>query len=98
MLSHCANPQCSKPFLRLGLGKLFLVETECVAGTGELRAAPSPYVRQQRGRLARYWLCQQCAPVWTLIYERQQGIVLVPLPKPPARAMTESAGVVGETA
>jgi hypothetical protein len=27
MLSHCANSQCSKPFLRLREAKLFLVET-----------------------------------------------------------------------
>jgi len=30
MLSRCANSQCSRPFLRLRQGKLFLVETECV--------------------------------------------------------------------
>jgi len=28
----------------------------------------------------RYWLCDQCAQVWTLVHDR--GIVLVPLPAP----------------
>jgi hypothetical protein len=28
MLSHCANPLCGTPFVRLREGKLFLVETE----------------------------------------------------------------------
>jgi hypothetical protein len=31
MLSRCANSQCSKPFLRLREGRLFLVETGPVA-------------------------------------------------------------------
>lgn len=46
MLSHCANSQCLRPFLRLGQGKLFLVETECVAKSGGLRSPSSPRMRQ----------------------------------------------------
>jgi hypothetical protein len=37
MLSHCANPLCSTPFVRLREGKLFLVETESGA-SAEVRA------------------------------------------------------------
>jgi hypothetical protein len=81
MLSHCANPQCSKPFLRLGQGRLFLVETECVAKLGELTAPPSPYARRQPRRVERYWLCDQCAQLWTLVHDPHQGIVLLPLPQ-----------------
>jgi hypothetical protein len=97
MLSHCANLPCSKPFLRLGQGKLFLVETEGVAKSGELTAAPSPSMRIPPHRLERYWLCDQCALAWTLIHDRSRGIVLVPLPQPSATnvAMVEQ---VGETA
>ena len=40
MLSHCANSRCSRPFLHLRQGKLFLVETEGVS-SGEVTAAPS---------------------------------------------------------
>jgi len=83
MLSHCANLQCSRPFLRLRQGKLFLVETECVAKTGELMPPSSPHARQRPRQVERYWLCDQCAEVWTLVHDQYQGIALVPLPRPP---------------
>jgi hypothetical protein len=38
MLSHCANPLCSTPFVRLREGKLFLVETESGAPAEKVRA------------------------------------------------------------
>jgi hypothetical protein len=38
MLSRCANSQCSKPFLRLREGKLFLVETEGLARLGSVKS------------------------------------------------------------
>lgn len=83
MLSHCANLQCLRPFLRLGQGKLFLVETDSIAKSGEMIAPPSPRMRQQPRRLERYWLCDQCAEVWTLVHDRHNGISLVALPRPP---------------
>jgi hypothetical protein len=83
MLSQCANSRCSRPFLRLRQGKLFLVETDSAARSGELTAPPSAHMRLQPRRVERYWLCDQCAGVWTLVHDRQQGIVLVPLPRPP---------------
>ena len=81
MLSHCANPECASPFLRLGQGRLFLVETEFEAKLGDLIAPTSPYTRRQARRLERYWLCDQCAQVWTLVHDRIQGIALLPLPQ-----------------
>jgi hypothetical protein len=81
MLSHCANLECSRPFLRLRQGKLFLVETEFAAKPGEMRVPMSPRVRHQPRRVERYWLCDQCAEVWTLVHERNRGIVLVALPR-----------------
>ena len=80
MLSHCANSRCSKPFLRLGEGKLFVVEAEGTARSGEPTVPFSPYARRPPRRVERYWLCDQCAHSSTLVYERQQGIALVPLP------------------
>jgi hypothetical protein len=80
MLSQCANSQCSRPFLRLGQGKLFLVETEYVAKSGELTAPSSPRMRPQPRQVERYWFCEECAEIWTLVHDRSQGIVLVPLP------------------
>jgi hypothetical protein len=83
MLSHCANLKCLKPFLRLGQGRLFQVETECVAKLGELTSPSSPRMRQQPRRIERYWLCDGCAEVWTLVHDRRRGITLVLLPRPP---------------
>ena len=79
MLSHCANPQCSKPFLRLREGRLFLVET--VAKVEEAAVYPSRYVRKPARRVERYWLCDLCAEAWTLMNDRNRGIVLAPRPK-----------------
>ena len=81
MLSHCANSQCSKPFLRLREGKLFLVETGRPK-PGEPESPPFLQARQVHRRVERYWLCDQCAAVWTLIHDREQGIRLTPLPRP----------------
>ena len=79
MLSHCANAQCSKSFLRLGQGKLFLLETETMAESGEL-TAPSRHERRPPRHVERYWLCDNCAVIWTLIHDNRQGIVLASRP------------------
>jgi hypothetical protein len=86
MLSHCANSLCGKPFLRLGQGKLFLVERASEAKAGESTEPPSPHLRLQPRQVERYWLCDQCAVVWTLVHDRKLGIVLVPLPRVAASA------------
>jgi hypothetical protein len=98
MLSHCANSRCSRPFLRLGQGRLFLVETECVPRSGELRASSSARIRPQSRLVERYWLCDQCAEVWTLVHDRRQGIVLVPLARAPVGAKLTMTEQYGETA
>src|SRR5258708_30151484 len=84
MLSNCANTGCSKPFLRLSEGKLFLVETDLGGQPGE--AAPPPFLRARpKRRGERYWLCDRFATEWTLIFSRGQGIQLAPAPRPVAR-------------
>jgi hypothetical protein len=94
MLSHCANPQCSTPFLRLRQGRLFLVETEGLAQTGKAKSSTSGQIRIPPRRVERYWLCDQCADVWTLVHELNQGIVLMPLPRAVASAGRNEAGVL----
>ena len=97
MLSQCANAKCAKPFLRLREGKLFLVETEQTSRSGH--SAPPPFVRaRQVPRLVEhFWLCNECAAQWTLIYDRDRGIALAPLRKPvtgvPTTAAATQAGV-----
>ena len=81
MLSHCANSQCARPFLRLGEGRLFQVETAGYGvAAGDLTAQPSPHLRHAPRRVERFWLCDQCAQVWTLVHDRNQGVVLAALP------------------
>ena len=82
MLSHCANEQCHKPFLRLREGKLFLVETERLTKPGESSVPPFVRAKQHPRRVEHYWLCNDCAAEWTLIYDRDHGVALAPLRRP----------------
>jgi|SRR5580698_2125270 len=82
MLSRCANSQCGKPFLRLRDGKLFLVETDRVAKPGESAAPPFVRARRQQRLVEHYWLCDDCAAEWTLVYDRENGVALVALRRP----------------
>ena len=79
MLSRCANSKCSKPFLKLREGKLFLVETERVNKPEE--SSPPPFVRARRElrHVEHFWLCDDCAALWTLVYDQGSGVVLAPL-------------------
>ena len=79
MLSHCANSECHKPFLRLREGKLFLVETDRLTKRGEPSVPPFVRARQQQRQVEHYWLCDECAMQWTLIYDRERGVALAPL-------------------
>jgi hypothetical protein len=94
MLSRCANSQCGKPFLRLRDGKLFLVETERVTKPGESAAPPFVRARQQPRLVEHYWLCDDCAAQWTLVYDRESGIALVALRRP-AASVAAGTAVIG---
>ncbi len=82
MLSHCANPQCHKPFLRLREGKLFLVETDRVAKPGQPAVPPFVRAKQPQRHVEHYWLCDGCAAEWTLMYDKDNGVALTPLRRP----------------
>ena len=98
MLSRCANSQCSKPFLRLREGKLFLVETGLPEKLGPSNGNGSVHVRERQPRIERLWLCDECAVYWTLIYDREQGILLAPLRKPATRVPATNELPPGATA
>ncbi len=80
MLSHCANSQCSKPFLNLREGKLFVVEAD--TKTQNQPASPFVRVKPRQQKLEHYWLCDECAAHWTLVSHQVQGIEMTPLRKP----------------
>jgi hypothetical protein len=86
MLSHCANSQCGTAFLRLQQGKLFLVETDYASKSRTDEAFAPPHKRKPPRSTERYWLCDRCAQAWTLVQDKNRGIVLLPLVTPAARA------------
>jgi len=93
VLHKCANSNCTNRFRQLSQGKLFLVDTEPVAGPARRRARSRP---QPAHRVEYYWLCEQCAFVLTLSYEKGRGVIAVPRPEP-ARKMPVAAVSVVET-
>jgi hypothetical protein len=76
MLHKCANPACTSLFRRLSLGKLFVLETE----NGDAPIASRSRRDRSLRHVERYWLCDSCACLLTLTYERGRGMVTVPLP------------------
>ena len=100
MLHKCANPDCENTFRQLNQGKLFLVETG---------PALASNARNWRSKLSRqvehFWLCDRCAQLFTLSFEKGRGIMIVPLSKAPvkmplknASSRDASAGMRGEPA
>ncbi|MFB3916842.1 MAG: hypothetical protein ACE14M_08935 [Terriglobales bacterium] len=73
MLSKCANPACQTPFQYLRDGKLFQFELPSHSGP-QLVGGDRP-VR----KVEHFWLCGRCAATMTLAFERQHGMVVVPL-------------------
>lgn len=97
MLSQCANQKCGKPFLKLRDGKLFLVETDRLTKPGQPVSPPFVRARKQQRLVEHFWLCDACATVWTLVYDRQRGgVALEPLQRPAATvpAVATAAGGV----
>lgn len=65
------------PFRRLREGKLFVVETESV--TPETPAlSPTRRVQPLR-RVEHFWLCDECARFFTLTFDRERGMITLPL-------------------
>jgi hypothetical protein len=85
MLSRCANPPCLSRFLQLGTGRLFLVETESPVGQKDAIRQRSLGARAKFRCVERYWLCDECAKIWTLIQDDEGGISLTPLRRGPVQ-------------
>ena len=60
-------------------GQAFPAQTDRVAKPGESISPPFVRARQRQRLVEHFWLCDECAPHWTLIYDGERGITLVPL-------------------
>ncbi len=77
MVSKCANPACSEPFLYFHRGKLFRLETE---GPQDRRRTLGDDTSRKKclRRIEFYWLCEDCAESMTLAFDRTAGISVRP--------------------
>jgi len=73
MLSKCANPACPTPFQYLRDGKVFQFELSNDVGLRLVTEKKPPR------KVEHFWLCGRCAAKMTLAFERQRGMVVVPL-------------------
>jgi hypothetical protein len=78
MLSKCANPACSRPFRYLRDGKLFEIETNPSRGDSTVGE------RKSSRRVEFFWLCGQCCTELTVVYDKTQGVITVPISAPVA--------------
>jgi hypothetical protein len=74
------------PFRRLREGKLFVVETDYPAAPDQHEGMSVRRAKPPR-RVEHYWLCDECSNFITLTFDRERGMITVPLPevrsKPP---------------
>jgi hypothetical protein len=77
VLSKCANPDCSTPFLYLHQGKLFRLEVE--AKPDRVKHGPIGGEKKPVRRVEYFWLCDSCSSRMTVAYERDVGIATRPL-------------------
>jgi len=82
MVSKCANPECTTPFLYFHRGKLFRVETEGRQERRRNMGSESGAGKPLR-RIEFYWLCQDCAEKMTLVFDRTIGISVRLRPESP---------------
>ena len=78
MLHKCANPTCSKRFLRLSQGKLFRIEIDDWHASSPNQALTGRRPKLSR-RVEHYWLCEECSHLLTLTFEKGIGVITVPL-------------------
>ena len=75
MVSKCANPRCSAPFLYLHSGKLFRVEERPSLTTASDTSAEANFGTKKAARRVEYfWLCEECAAEMTLVRKKGVGI------------------------
>ena len=84
----CPNSACPSVFHCLAGGKFFRFRSEEASYNENQPKGDSPTGHHG---VKHYWLCERCSHLFTLVYEREEGIVLKPrwLGLPMARASGE---------
>ena len=77
MVSKCANPDCSTPFLYFHRGKLFRMETEGRLDRRHEMGDDTSMTKSMR-RIEFYWLCDDCAVKMTLAFDKSTGVSVRP--------------------
>jgi hypothetical protein len=85
MLSKCANPACSQSFRYLRDGKLFEIDTHL--GVNSSAAGE----RKPSRRVEFFWLCGQCSTELTVVNDKDQGVITVPILTPTLAARRAAA-------
>jgi hypothetical protein len=78
MLSKCANPDCSTPFLHLRDGKLFHWDAQATVHH-VFPSAADPSTRKPDRKAEYFWLCGKCALSMTVVFKEGIGITIRPL-------------------
>ncbi len=73
MLSKCANPACSQPFRYLRDGKLFEMESHVASDKGTVSE------RKPGRKVEFFWLCGQCSSELTMVQDKEQGAIAIPI-------------------
>lgn len=73
MLSKCANPKCSAPFLYLREGKLFRWDVTSPAPN------PDQNFKKPTRKIEFFWLCDHCSAEMTLTNQNGTGVTVKPL-------------------
>lgn len=69
----CANPACPAEFHWIGGGKFFRFRFDPDAKNENEFAAGSP---GHLSHVKHFWLCEGCSRIFTLVYEKDSGVVL----------------------
>ncbi|MGB7023696.1 MAG: hypothetical protein WBD73_07860 [Candidatus Acidiferrales bacterium] len=69
----CANPACAAEFQWVGGGKFFRFRSDPAAtNENKLAAGSSDHL----SHVKHFWLCQRCSGIFTLVEEKDSGVVL----------------------
>jgi len=78
MLSKCANPSCSAPFLYLHEGKLFRIAV-AVHPDREASESANSMEKKSSSHGEFFWLCASCCSRMTVVFAQKSEVKVVPL-------------------